>query len=353
MTKTIKSATIIPIETENTENAENDTTLTPENSENQKRTHRLYRKSSTSSFFDKFPFPSAQEAVEEASGAFGGGCFIVFLCWLAFMLCTVRVDAGHVGIKKRFGAVADEALEEGLSFIMPFVDSVYHMDTRIRNADQDTAANSLDLQTIQIRTTLQYYINHTNSLAAPLIYRKIGTREVIESQILKAAQLESVKAVCAKFTAESMVQQRASVKQQIKESIFSFIGTTMESKGITNGLDVANVAMTNFDFSTEFNRAIEMKVKAEQEALQAENEKNTTITKAEAAASKLEIEASAKAYRINAIAFAKSRAIELETTALKDNDELITLRGVEKWDGLLPKVNGNGGMILNLNHDDL
>merc|ERR1740128_729075 len=102
MTKTIKSATIIPIETENTENAENDTTLTPENSENQKRTHRLYRKSSTSSFFDKFPFPSAQEAVEEASGAFGGGCFIVFLCWLAFMLCTVRVDAGHVGIKKRF-----------------------------------------------------------------------------------------------------------------------------------------------------------------------------------------------------------------------------------------------------------
>lgn len=29
------------------------------------------------------------------------------------------------------------------------------------------------------------------------------------------------------------------------------------------------------------------------------------------------------------------------------------LCGVEKWDGLLPKVNGNGGMILNLNHDDL
>jgi len=269
------------------------------------------------------------------------------------MLSTVRVDAGHVGIKKRFGAVSDKALDEGLSFIMPFVDSVYHMDTRIRNADQDTTANSLDLQTVNIRTTLQYYVNHTDPYAAPKIYRKIGTREVIEAQILNAAMLESVKAVCAQFTAESMVQQRANVKQQIKEQIFSFIGTTMESKGISNGLDIANVAMTNFDFSYEFNRAIEMKVKAEQEALQAENEKNTTITKAEAAASKMEIEASAHAYRINTIATAKSRAIELETSALKDNDELIVLRGVEKWDGLLPKINGMSGMILDIDHDDL
>lgn len=269
------------------------------------------------------------------------------------MLSTVRIDAGHVGIKKRFGAVSPEALEEGLNWITPFIDSVYHMDTRIRNADQETSANSLDLQTINIRTTLQYYVNHTDPKTAPKIYQKIGTREVIESQILNAAMLESVKAVCAKFTAESMVQQRANVKYEIKKSIFEFVSKTMNSKGITNGLDVANVAMTNFDFSKEFNNAIEMKVKAEQEALQAENEKNTTITKAEAAAAKVQIQASAQAYRINTIASAKSKAIDLETSALKNNDELITLRGVEKWDGNLPKINGNSGMILNMNHDDL
>jgi len=269
------------------------------------------------------------------------------------MLSTTRVDAGHVGIKKRFGAVAEDALPEGLNIVAPFIDSVYHMDTRIRNADQETSANSLDLQMVTIRTTLQYYINQTDTKIPPKIYRKIGTREVIESQILKAAMLESVKAICAKFTAEEMVQQRATVKSQIKDATISFIGTTMESKGINNGLDIANVAMTNFHFSYEFNKAIEMKVKAEQEALQAENEKNTTITKAEAAASKLQIEAGAQAYRIDAIAKAKSRAIELETSALKNNEELITLRGVEKWDGILPKVNGNSGMILGLNHDDL
>lgn len=153
MTRNMKSATIIPIENENIENAENDTTigkygnpidttLTPENTENKKRPK--CRPSSATSFFGKFPFPSAQgaaEVLEEASSGeacCGTSFFIVILCWLAFLLCTVRVDAGHVGIKKRFGAVADEALEEGLSFIMPFVDSVYHMDTRIRNADQDT-----------------------------------------------------------------------------------------------------------------------------------------------------------------------------------------------------------------------
>ena len=73
------------------------------------------------------------------------------------------------------------------------------------------------------------------------------------------------------------------------------------------------MAITDFDFSDEFNRAIEEKVKAEQEALKAKNEKLRRVTQAE---------------------------------ALRDNPSLIQLRIAEKWDGQLPQVNGGGAIPL-------
>ena len=63
-------------------------------------------------------------------------------------------------------------------------------------------------------------------------------------------------------------------------------------------LKIANVAITDFDFSAEFNRAIEEKVRAEQEALKAKNEKLRQVTQAEAKAEEQKLIADAAAYEI-------------------------------------------------------
>ena len=68
----------------------------------------------------------------------------------------------------------------------------------------------------------------------------------------------------------------AKVKAEIQELITNFINNTLKAKDLLGAFNAANVAITDFDFSQEFNRAIELKVKAEQEALQAKNEKATT-----------------------------------------------------------------------------
>jgi len=78
-----------------------------------------------------------------------------------------------------------------------------------------------------------------------------------------------------------VITKRDIVKAQIHLEISEFIDKTLESKGMKGALIVANVAITDFQFSEEFNKAIELKVKAEQEALQAENEKIKKITMAE------------------------------------------------------------------------
>ena len=60
-----------------------------------------------------------------------------------------------------------------------------------------------------------------------------------------------------------------------------FIDKTLKDKDLEPLIKISNIAITDFRFSPEFNRAIEMKVKAEQEALQAKNEKVKRITQAE------------------------------------------------------------------------
>jgi regulator of protease activity HflC (stomatin/prohibitin superfamily) len=161
--------------------------------------------------------------------------------------------------------------------------------------------------------------------------------------------MESVKAVTAQYTAEELVTKRADVKARIQEAISGFIDETLEQKGAVGALTLANVAITDFDFSAEFNRAIEDKVRAEQEALQAINEKLRRVTQAEAAAAERTLAADAEAYQIEVASKARADAIRREAEALKDNPALIQLRIAEQWDGRLPQVTGGSAIpMLNL-----
>ena len=161
-----------------------------------------------------------------------------------------------------------------------------------------------------------------------------------------------MKAVTAQYTAEELVTRRAEVKALIRDAIGGFIVQTLEEKGVVGAMSIANVAITDFQFSAEFNRAIEEKVRAEQDALRAKNEKLRIITQAEAAAAQRQLEADALAYQIEVESVARAQAIRREAEALRDNPQLINLRIAEKWDGTLPQVTGAGALPL-LNLDPL
>ena len=100
--------------------------------------------------------------------------------------------------------------------------------------------------------------------------------------------------------------------------------------------------MTDFQFSEGFNLSIEEKVRAEQLALQAENEKRKRITQAEAKKREKELAADAEAYEIQKMSEARANAIKRESQALKGNPQLIQLRYVEKWNGVLPIYQSGG-----------
>ncbi len=274
---------------------------------------------------------------------------IIFI--LLFFVVTgvfVIVESGHVGVVRTLGAVQPNALPEGFHMKKPFMDKVEQIDIRLTAASAKAVSASKDLQTVQTQVTLQYSI--TGELA-PVIFQKIGKRNTVSITLIEPAIQESVKAITAKYTAEQLVTKRAEVKVEIQEAINNFISITLAEKEIsTNALRIANIAITDFDFSDEFNKAIELKVKAEQEALQALNEKIRRVTQAEAAAEEKKLAASAHAFEIEVGSKARAAAIEREAKALKNNPQIIQLRIAERWDGTLPKFSG-GDMVPLLNMD--
>ena len=284
----------------------------------------------------------------QLAGKFAPLLIIVILLLVAAAGVFVTVDAGTVGVVKRFGAVKDVALPEGLHFKMPFAEEVVPMTTRLTASEAKATAASRDLQIVTTDVTTTYAIN---GALAPLTFQRVGTPEKIAATIVNPAVQESVKAVTAKFTAEQLVTQREVVKQQIQQAIEAFINTTLGEKDVEGALNIANVAITDFKFSEEFNKAIESKVQAEQAALQAKNEKLRRVTQAEAANEEVKLAAAAQAFTIEAESVARAEAITREAEALSGRPEVLRLRTIERWDGVMPRITSGDGVMQMLQLD--
>lgn len=278
------------------------------------------------------------------------GLGIGFVLLILAGLSIVTIDAGHVGVIKRFGAVEDRLFMPGLHFIMPLVESVDEIDTRLDGIDATAASASRDLQTVTTKVSIQYALL---PILVPAMVNDLGSRQKLAETVIAKAIQESVKASTARYNAEELITKRVEVKAAIQQSVIGYINDTLKDKELTNLAEIANMSITDFQFSDDFNDAIEAKVKTEQDALRIEIEKRQRITRAEAAKREVELNADAAAYKTTAEAKARADAINQEGEALRANPSVIQLRIAEKWDGVLPRINGGVLPLLNLNSNDL
>lgn len=265
-----------------------------------------------------------------------GGLLVLFLLVSAFK-AVVIIDGSEVGVVRTFGRIETEPLRQGPHVVIPWVQSVTKFNTQLGGQPVKAEAASKDLQNVTTEITVQHAIDGN---VAPLALRGIGDMAKIDTDVIYPGIHESLKAVTAKYTAEELVTKRDAVKDEVVTALTAFINTTLEKKGLSNAILIANVAITDFRFSDEFNHSIEMKVKAEQQAHQAENELKRRRTEAEAAYIEKRKAADAQAYEIEQASKARADAIKREAEALAKNPDLIRLRATEKWDGNLPVFNG-------------
>lgn len=251
--------------------------------------------------------------------------------------CEV-VDGGNVGVVKHLGAIQPNVLPEGFHWIS-FFDDVTEVSTQTGKQEADATAASRDLQAVHAKVSLQW---STPPDKVVCLMQKFGQASGSwTGGIVEPAIQEVVKAVSARYTAEQLITHRAEVKRGIEDGLNEFIKKTLEARKCEGAVRIANVAVTNFEFSKEFNQSIEAKVKAEQDALRAENEKKTRVTQAEAKAKEQTLAAEAQAYATEVESKARADAIKREADALASNAKLVELRIAEKWDGKLPVYTGD------------
>ena len=250
------------------------------------------------------------------------GIVVGLLLLILIMNPFGTIGAGERGILLRFNAVTGKILGEGLYFRIPIVERVITIDIKIQKEQADATAASKDLQTVHSDVAVNFHIDPARVAG---IYQEVGVD--YKERIIDPALQEGVKAITARFTAEELITKRELVKEDIK--------ILLRDKLQPRGIMVDEFNIVDFGFSASFNTAIEAKVTAEQQALAAKNKLEQIKFEAD--------------QRI-AEARGKAEAIRVESEALRSNPQILELRALEKWDGVLPQVTGSGGApFINLN----
>jgi len=236
---------------------------------------------------------------------------IILLVVIVLVLSSFKViTAGHRGVKLTLGAVSNTVLGEGLHLKVPFVQKIVSVDVRTQKVEVEALSYSKDIQTVDAKIALNFHIlpEGVNKL-----YQEVGLG--YNDNIIQPAIQESVKAATAQFTAQDLIEQRPLVKEEIK--------TFLKDRLLNWKIVVDEFSINNFDFSNEYEKAVEAKQVAQQDALTAKNKLEQVKFEAEQRVASAEAEA---------------RAIQIQAEAItqQGGKEYVNLKAVERWNGVLP-----------------
>src|SRR3990167_2073646 len=249
---------------------------------------------------------------------------VVVLIVLIALNPFVKVGAGERGVVMNWGAVQEEVLSEGIHWRTPIVQKVVKINVQTQKVENEAIAYSKDLQTATALIALNY---HVTPDAANKLWQEIG--KDYESRIIAPAIQEIMKQTSAKYEAQELIAKRTEVKVELKAG--------MTERLLPYHLVVDDVSIVNFDFSAAYERAIENKQVAEQDAQKADNDLKRIKIEAEQRIAQAQAEA--EAIRIQA-----------ESISAQGGAEYVNLKAIEKWSGQLPTyMLGNSVPFINLN----
>jgi prohibitin 2 len=238
---------------------------------------------------------------------------------------VVIVQAGHRGVVLYVGAVENRVLGEGLHFIVPFAEQVIPLEVRTLKFQADASAASNDLQEVATTIALNYHIDPSKT---NIVYQQLGADYA--DRIIAPTIQESVKASVAKFNAEQLITQRATVKGVIAQTI----SRTLSARDIIS----ETIFITDFKFSQAFANQVESKVVAFQNYLTEQN----NLLAVRVVANQTVVQAQAQARARVANATGEAQAISLITEQLRQSPQYLQWKAINEWNGNLPYSLGGG-----------
>lgn len=281
----------------------------------------------------RLPTPKFSLSQIPVLGALSGVGGIIFLIALAVVWMGIyRIDAGHVGIVKRFGNVID-VVDPGLHVKIPYADTVEEMEVRERAFEMKLEAASQDPLEIPVTVTVNWLVKRNE---VKDLYIQFGSLEQFEARIIRPRLNDAVKGVTSRYTVNDLLRKRTEYRDASQKQF--------ESR-MPDDIQVTGFSIVNVGFPPEYTKAIRAKQVAREQAetekfvLERQRLTSTQVTQsAEAQRDADKARADGKAYEIKVQGQAQAEAIRIMGEALASHPLVVEYKKVERWGGAFPST---------------
>jgi regulator of protease activity HflC (stomatin/prohibitin superfamily) len=269
---------------------------------------------------------------------------LLLLLLLLLMMGCSRVEVGHKGIKVNLlgsdKGVQQEELGPGRYWI-GINEELYVFPTFTKNyvwtkdrsggspTDESFTFQTIEGMSVNADIGISFAVKPEKVSAVFQKYRKgleeitdIFLRNMVRDALVKAASTRPIETVYGAGKTDLIREVEAAVREQTKEFLeiehIYWIGELRLPQVVT--------------------QAINAKIQATQIAQQRENEVATAKAEAQKAIEHARGEAEARLLN----AKSEAEAIRIKADALRANSDLVHLNAIEKWDGKLPQIIGQG-----------
>ena len=251
------------------------------------------------------------------------GIIVVLLILFIILWSTfVIVPAGSRGVVLWWGKVEDRIMGEGLNFKVPIAETVIKVDVRVQpHPFKEIDASSKEYQIVKMTGMMNFHIDpaFVNDL-----YQKVGLD--FAAKVIDPAFNDFVKEVVPTYPIGEILPKR----EEIRQTAMGKLGNNLSRYHII----VDDIYFANIRFSAEYEKAIEAKQVAQQ---QVETQKQVLAQREIEAQQKV---ATAKGESESILLVAQGQAKANEILSRSITPILVSYKGIEKWNGILPQVSG-------------
>lgn len=241
----------------------------------------------------------------------------------------------------RLGKIVRSA-DSGFHFKMPFAESTrtFRIDIQDLAPKEGVNTYTIDNQEVDVIFNVFYKVDPNK---VEFIYVNVPDFR----QRLYIMAIDRLKAAMGKVNVMSVAEKRAELRDTVRE--------TLQHDSASLGLEVTDFQLTNLEYTKSFREAVNAAAvqkanieSREYERQQAEKTAQKVRIEAEGVANALREQAKGEADANISRATAEARAIQMkgegeaaailaQAKALASNPELVNLRRVERWNGVLPQ----------------